>query len=195
MTLNYKMTLELKHTHKHRLPGTTPSPQGFSLVELMVTIALIGILGTIASPYLMSWGPNYKLKGAAQNLYSSFQKARLEGAKRSTNIGITFNLATNSYQVFVDDGAGAGGNSGNATRDGTEIILLNRTLPSTCSFVTASFASSGARTGYNSRALPLGARIGTVVLKNNQSRRYELALSLAGHVRMRISTDNGVNWK
>lgn len=185
--------IKTKDKKKHILFRAVPPPQGFTLVELMVVIALIGIMATLAIPSFISWVPNYRLKGATQLLYSSFQKARLEAVKRNTNVGISFSTANGTYQVFVDDGTG-GGISGNATRDGSESILSQNSLPASCSFIAPS-TFVGNITGYNSRALPLGNRTGTIQLRNNLTRQYRLSLSNAGHVKLEISTDNGTSWK
>ncbi len=171
-------------------------PRGFTLIELIIVVALVGILAAISIPSFLSMAPDYKLKGAAQNLYSSMQKVKLEAVKRNTSVAIAFTLATGNYQVFVDDG-GTTGTAANATLDGDELLLFQKTLPASCSLVSATFGSTNdIRTGFNSRALPLGARVGNVELKNSQTtRRYKLTLSQAGHTRLQMSNDNGSSWE
>lgn len=79
---------------------------GFSLVELVVVIFIIGVAATIAIPNFISWLPNYRLKAAIQDLYSNFQLAKLTAVQRNRNCTIVFNQTvagtTFDYVVFVD---------------------------------------------------------------------------------------------
>ncbi|MBC8551153.1 MAG: GspH/FimT family pseudopilin [Candidatus Brocadiales bacterium] len=170
---------------------------GFSLVEIMIVISIFSILAAIAIPNFISWLPNFRLKSAARDLYSTMQKVRLEAVKRNTNVGISFSTVAfpaegGSYLVFIDDGAGTPGNAGNAVQDAGEATLLQTNLPTSCSLTSASF-SGNPWSGYNSEGLPLGNRIGSVELRNSQSRWYKISLSNSGHVRLEISSD-GANW-
>ncbi len=161
--------------------------KGFTLIEVLIVIAMIGILSAIAIPNYINWLPNYRLKGAARDLYSNMQKVKLEAVKRNTDVGIAFTTVVfpalgGSYQAFVDDGAG-GGIASNAIQDGTETTLFQVAMPASCSLASASF-SGNPRTGYNSRGLPLGNRIGTAILRNNQSAQYTMTLSNAGYAKI-----------
>jgi prepilin-type N-terminal cleavage/methylation domain-containing protein len=74
---------------------------GFSVVELMVVIALIGLLSAIALPSLLSSMSEKRLKNAARNLYADLQKARLLAVKRNTRITVTFNTTARTYSYPI----------------------------------------------------------------------------------------------
>ena len=73
---------------------------GFTLVELLIVIGMIIFILLITIPGIMGWLPNYRLRSAAQDLMSNFQKAKLEAVKRNINAAITF--SPTGYTVFVD---------------------------------------------------------------------------------------------
>ncbi|MDD2558580.1 MAG: GspH/FimT family pseudopilin [Desulfuromonadaceae bacterium] len=170
---------------------------GFTLLEVLIVVAIIGIASAIAIPNIIGWLPNYRLKGAARDLYSNMQKIRTEAVKRNTNIGITFTTVVypatgGGYMVFIDDGKG-GGTSGDGVKHADETMLFQVEMPPGCSLVRASFQSTDT-SGYNSRGLPLGGRVGSVDLRNNKSRWYQINLSNAGYPKLKQSS-NGSVWE
>ena len=75
--------------------------EGFSLVELMVVIALLGILAAISVPNLLKNLPEKRLKGAARNVYADMQKARLQAVKENRDIAVRFDTGDQFY--YIDD--------------------------------------------------------------------------------------------
>jgi len=78
---------------------------GFSLLELLVGIAIIGILGAIAIPSFSVWLPEYRLKAATRDLYSNLQLAKMGAIRDNRDWAVVFNTAgTGSYSICSDDG-------------------------------------------------------------------------------------------
>lgn len=73
---------------------------GFTLMELMITIAIISILAAVSVPSVISWRENAQLGRAARDVYSDFQRARVEAVKRNTWCSLDF--TSGGYSVFVD---------------------------------------------------------------------------------------------
>ena len=67
---------------------------GFTLVELMVTVAVTGILLAIAVPAFQSTLDKRRLVGAAEQLYADLQYARTEAIKRNVSVFVSFNTGT-----------------------------------------------------------------------------------------------------
>jgi len=75
---------------------------GFTLVELLITIALMGIVTAIAIPNCIEWLPNYRMRSAAQDLLSNFQKAKLAAVKSNVDVAVCFKSDNSGYTAFVD---------------------------------------------------------------------------------------------
>lgn len=58
--------------------------RGFSLIELMVAIAVLGILIMMALPSLGTWIQNTQIRTAAEGIQSGLQLARVEALRRNT---------------------------------------------------------------------------------------------------------------
>ncbi len=165
---------------------------GFTMLELMIAIGIIAILTAIAVPNIINWLPNYRLKAAARDLVSNFQKAKMEAVKTNTDVVITFTTGAyapsgqvGSYRIFVDDDS-------DGIFDAGDRVLAQVTMPKNASLYDANNTTfTGDTTGFNSRALPL--KKGSVKIRNNKSRYYKASLSFAGNVKLRMSSD-GINW-
>ncbi len=97
--------------HKLLRSGQRPGRHqgGFTLTELAMVIAVIGILSAIGIPAMVSTYPDYQLKAAARDMISNLQKAKLEAVKRNAWVTVTFNQAVVvngplfDYVIFVDN--------------------------------------------------------------------------------------------
>ena len=78
---------------------------GFTLIELMVTIAIILIIASIAVPSYLSWLPRQRLKAAVVDLAANINSTKLNAIKENQDWAVVFNAATNRYFVCSDAGA------------------------------------------------------------------------------------------
>lgn len=77
---------------------TRQQPAGFTLLELLVAIAILAILALAAIPAFSVWLPKYKLKSAAQDLYSHMQSTKLSAIRKNAVSGISFYAGPDRYR-------------------------------------------------------------------------------------------------
>ena len=78
---------------------------GFTLIDLMITVGIVGIVLGIAVPNLQRWSRPYHLKDAALELYANMQRAKIGAIRENRPWTIQFNPdSLQGYQVR--DGAG-----------------------------------------------------------------------------------------
>lgn len=73
---------------------------GFSLVELMIGVAIMAILASIAFPSFQSMIKNSQIRNAAESVTNGIQKARAEAVSRNTNVAFTLETGS-SWTVSV----------------------------------------------------------------------------------------------
>lgn len=156
------------------------SARGFSLLELLMAMAIITIAMSVSVPSFQVWIDNFRLSGTAAGVVDALQIARSEAVSRNKNVVLRF--TSNSWQLFVDDGSG-GGTAGNFTRDGSELILRTVTTAPGIELDEIQFGVANAYTGFNSRGMPIDSNCAvTVKGKNKRDKTFTVALSLAGSV-------------
>lgn len=71
-----------------RIPGAAAS--GFTLMESLIAMAIVGILLTVAMPGFSTFSANQRLIGAAEQVYNHLQQARTESVGRGQTVYVNF---------------------------------------------------------------------------------------------------------
>lgn len=100
---------------------------GFTLVELMIVVAVVAVLAALALPSFRDYFDKAQVRGAADGLVTMIVDARGESVKRNRDVNISFN---GSSSVWC---AGANG----ATEPGTAGNVIQPALSCDCSIANA----------------------------------------------------------
>lgn len=119
--------------HKQPLVGTTKI-EGFTLIELIITLTIMGILTALAAPGMSNFIKDQRLSGQINDFVGDLNFARSEAIKRSANITICKQESTSTAPlcntaaatpwsagrvIFIDS-------DGNGQIASSEMVLRNR---------------------------------------------------------------------
>ena len=119
---------------------------GFTIYELMVTIAIMAVIAAITMPPYLKWYRTSRLRSAVSSFTVDLEMAKTEAIRKNGLVVIEF--YSGRYKIFVDS---------NKDWDSSgEKILLNRVLPPSVSIDTATLnlPTVNDKVRFNSRGIP-----------------------------------------
>lgn len=154
-----------------------PSYTGFTLIEMVVTVAVLAILLGVAVPAFQDTLAKRRLVGAAEQLYADLNYARGEAIKRNTNVTVSFSAGTDwCYGIAL--ATCACGTTGSCQLDGVEKVVSSSNFRGV-SLPSAYLTFTGAKTTFEPRRGTAGA--GTATLSSSTG-SVELTVSSLGRV-------------
>ncbi len=82
--------------------------QGFTLVEMLIVVTIVGILASVVIPSLSSASGAVALEATARSLAADIRGARQSAVQYNASFAVTFDLASNSYQTNPVSGSAPG---------------------------------------------------------------------------------------
>ena len=165
---------------------------GFTFIELLVTIAMIGILGSLAIPSFRAFIINQQVSSASSDFFGSLLQARSEALKLGRIVAIFptdgSNWTSGWYLSVVDNNCVATGDPFGRTNPVGSFISVKS------SGTTKSFSSSSPSFAYNPVGYPYiscgspfysGQMNGTLTFQTLEtSREKRIIVSMAGRARI-----------
>lgn len=158
---------------------------GFTVVELLITIALLSTVALIAIPNFISWLPDYRLKSATHDLFSNFQKAKLTAVQRNRNTALCF--SSSGYVMFVDTDT-------DFEKDSAEEAVTQvqwgdyESIRVNPAAITFDDSSGQPCIAFRPNGIPAdhggGFASGTTPISNTNNRTTRVIISQAGHIRI-----------
>ena len=182
--------------------------KGFTLIELMIVVCIMGILGLMGGITIVKVLPGYQLQKAAREMDDNFRKARSLAIKFNSPVRVVFTVSSNKYTV--DNKMTIAPNLpayyGGGVKFGTPApppALPDSSARSTSECVHFTLGSGGADVGdtivFNTRGLTETTDgkpgvVGYVYIQNSNREGYRIGVSgLAANIKMEKCESAGVN--
>ena len=79
--------------------------RGFTMVELVLVLAIVSVIAAIAIPRFSSAAARYRVKAAARRVAADLQQARAMARATSSNVGIKFTVSAQGSYRFSTSAA------------------------------------------------------------------------------------------
>lgn len=158
---------------------------GLSLLELLISLTIVGILVSVGGPAFMQYNDERKLKGAVEASYFLMQQARSVAISKGADVTVDFSEGS-SWCIGVSDSGDCNCNTTDScTVDGIELVL-DATDYSGVVMESLTFGSSNQTVFDGTRGITSG-NSGSTVLSNG-SIDAKLIVSNMGRARICIVT-------
>lgn len=159
--------------------------RGFTLLELMVVVAMVAIVATISVPSWQNFVANRRAAGASRGIYNALQHTRMMAIKEGKTITL----------IYYDEGGVAVSDAGNNAKKSFQTMSISwdddgdiNTEDETIEIFKApkniDCDINQDTMAYNSRGLLLGANCGTVRTWSSLTKReYSVVVSNLGTLR------------
>jgi len=151
---------------------------GFTLIELAVIIAIVGVLAGIAVPNFVGWLPKYRLNSSIADIQALVQNARLRAVKENAHVAVLFDPDNDGldgdYLAFVD-------NNSDWNMDAGEALVARGEISPGIRITDVNYTND--RFSFNSRGLCIEGS-GSVTLSNSKGKTKTVKIEMTGSSRI-----------
>lgn len=113
--------------------------RGVTMVEIMITVVLIGIVAAMATPHLQRAFEKLRFQSANKHIMSALRLARSKAVAEKNMHGIYFNANDMQVVLFRKDTASV---SESQYEDSTDIIVKTYQMPSEFSYMSTDISNN-----------------------------------------------------
>jgi prepilin-type N-terminal cleavage/methylation domain-containing protein len=116
------------------MPNTLTNERGFGLTELLVVVGLIGVMGLLATPSLLTYWRSSSLTAGTEEVASVMNRARQLAVRRNASVCVeratatTLRLRAGTCGGTILAGVGTDANSAGLVTDSAGLITISNGL-------------------------------------------------------------------
>lgn len=156
--------------------------RGVTLIEMMIGIAILGVLVSVALPEFSTWIQNTKIRTAAESVLSGLQLARNEAVRRNLNVQLAFG-AGSSWTVSVPSTLEQVQTRSSA-EGATDSVTVVRTPVAATTITFNSLGRTAANADASVAITQIVIDVPAGVLAAAKSRELRITIGAGGNVRM-----------
>jgi type IV fimbrial biogenesis protein FimT len=154
--------------------GNSKNQNGFTLMELILVVAVMGIVAAIAIPSFMSFLPGMRVNGAARQVMSDLMDARMEAVKQNHEFKVFF-LNNHEYKILDD-------NDSDGVDDGG--LETSKTVDIQNNYSDVTFSSTGDPIFTPKGIVPSLSDTATITIQNSDGGCKKVKVSITGRVKI-----------
>jgi len=148
---------------------SSPFSKGFTLVEILIVIAIIGVLTAIAAPGISAWVETFKFKNTVREIGITMQLARMKAITSGVEYRVVFDLDAETFSLERGNQA-----------DGSDTWIPEGVVIDVSSWVDIAFVNSYTTGKRNKQFNPNGtSSSGSLRLNNAKGEKYKITLTPA----------------
>jgi type IV fimbrial biogenesis protein FimT len=187
----------LDHPQGRRLRMTSScTKKGFTLIEMMVAITVLGVIATLAFPDYQQWLIDTRIRNSTESIQNGLRYARAQAIARYTNVQFALTSASKAdwtvCALSADTNNCAGANADilqSYTASGDVTIASTATVASPASYATTVSGGVPASVTFDALGRPLG--YGAASNGMTSAARIDATAQEAGSRRLVISISSG----
>lgn len=201
-TKNYKTTCFFPDICNTVMNFWRKNETGMTLIEVLMVMAIIGIIAGATGLHLAKYAPTYELRSNARTFYSEIQNAKISAIRSGRSWGIVCNQGTSICVIYSSDGAD---NDFTTPSDNTVYKTINLTTSKygiSIGHGSATSRTNGSALGadnvtYTDDTLIFNTRgvtnEGEIYIQNNRNESYAIGTNRFGNIFLRRWDGGGWN--
>ena len=138
---------------------------GFTLIELGIVMAMVGIMALFVAPAIGQWIDNFRIRQAVRDISSTLQQAKMKSISSRLQYRVVFNVGNETYQLWRNDAGWVTEGNPNTVPRGVDIDNTGFTSD------TVMFNPNGT-----------SSENGTITIDNEKGKQYQVNVNTVGRI-------------